>query len=242
MNNEEKKYEIIYGIHPIVELLKAKRRSLYRIYTTKERPQRWNEIAERLTKKTEIISTTRDVLGKICQSTDHQGIVAYASPFPFRKQFFNPTKQKKLILLDGIQDPRNTGAIIRSVYCTGFNGIIVCKKGASPLTATAIKSSAGLAEHMEIYQAPSASAAMTLLKQAGYTSYMALLNGKDARDVEFNEPLCVVIGSEGTGISREIMNQGIAITLPQKTADISYNASVAAGILLFLVSSKTGGL
>jgi 23S rRNA (guanosine2251-2'-O)-methyltransferase len=95
---------------------------------------------------------------------------------------------------------------------------------------------------MEIYQAPSASAAMTLLKQAGYTSYMALLNGKDARDVEFNEPLCVVIGSEGTGISREIMNQGIAITLPQKTADISYNASVAAGILLFLVSSKTGGL
>lgn len=242
MNSEEKKYEIIYGIHPIVELLKAKRRSLYRIYTTKERPQRWNEIAERLSKRTEIISVTRDVLGKLCQSTDHQGIVAYASPFPFRKQFFNPTKQKKLILLDSVQDPRNTGAIIRSVYCTGFDGLIVCKKGASPLTATAIKSSAGLAEHMEIYQAPSASAAMTLLKQAGYTNYLALLNGKDARNIEFKEPLCIVIGSEGTGISREIMNQGIAITLPQKTTDISYNASVAAGILLFLVSSKTGSL
>jgi len=181
---------------------------------------------------------SRDVLFKMSGTTDHQGVVAWVQKFPFRKKFFNPTKQKFLVMLDGIQDPRTLGAILRSSYCTGVSGVILTKKGSAPLNAVAIKASAGLAEHLEIFVAPSAEAAALLLKDAKYTMYMAVFDGQDAHTCSFDEPLCLVIGSEGYGVSKNILKWGTPITLPQRTSDISYNASVAAGILLFLVGTK----
>ena len=68
---------------------------------------------------------------------------------------------------------------------------------------------------------------------------MAVLNGKNAIEVEFKRPLCLIIGNEAIGISKNIQSLGEKITLPQRTADISYNASVAAGILMFLAAAKT---
>jgi 23S rRNA (guanosine2251-2'-O)-methyltransferase len=114
----------------------------------------------------------------------------------------------------------------------------MCKKGGAPLTAAANKASAGLAEYMEILQMPSAAAAAAELKKAGYALYLATLGGTDALSVSYKEPLCIVIGSEGAGISPEILNAGERVMLPQRRADISYNASVAAGILLFLIANK----
>jgi len=69
------------------------------------------------------------------------------------------------------------------------------------------------------------------MKKAGYNFYMAVFNGKDATKVEYKRPMCLVIGSEGFGISKQIQKEGKLITLPQRESDISYNASVAAGIL-----------
>jgi 23S rRNA (guanosine2251-2'-O)-methyltransferase len=143
-----------------------------------------------------------------------------------------------LVMLDGIQDPRNLGAILRSAYCTGVDGVIITRKGGSPLTATALKSSVGLAERMEIYEASSAIQAVQELKKAGYNLYMAAFHGENAAVYSFTMPLCLVIGSEGEGISREIIGQGVQVTIPQRVPGISYNASVAAGILLFLISNK----
>jgi 23S rRNA (guanosine2251-2'-O)-methyltransferase len=120
-------------------------------------------------------------------------------------------------------------------------GVIIVQKAASPLTATALKSSAGLAEHMAIYQAPSTKAAVLLLKEAGYSIYMAMVdkNSQPAHLVEYAMPLCMVIGNEGTGIGPDIARQGKTVHLPQVSPDVSYNASVAAGILLFMVATKT---
>ncbi len=235
----KKETEIIYGIHPIVELLKAKKRKLHIIYTTKPTPKAWQQIESLLPKGIQIQYVSRDVLTKMAGTADHQGVLGYASPFVYRKKFFEITKQKLLLMLDGIQDVRNMGAIIRSAYCTGFEGIIIVQKTGAPLNAAAIKASAGLAEHMEMYQAPSAVSAMQELAKSGYQSYLAVLqNGADATKITYKQPLCLVIGSEGTGISRDILKSGTLITLPQRTPDISYNASVAAGILLFIISNQ----
>jgi 23S rRNA (guanosine2251-2'-O)-methyltransferase len=242
MSKKEKNQELIFGIHPIVELLKAKKRTLFTIYTTKPVPKAWNNIAPLLPKATQIQYVSRDVLTRMAQTTDHQGFVAWVQPFPFRSKAFDPTKHKFLIMIDSVQDPRNLGAIIRSAYCTGADGIIVCKRGGSPLTPAAIKASAGLVEYMELHQASSPSAAVAELKKAGYTLYLATLGGEDALKVQYKEPLCIIIGSEGTGISPEILNAGQKVMLPQKRADISYNASVAAGILLFLIANKVNKL
>lgn len=236
----KKESEIIYGIHPIIELLKAKKRKLQIIYTTKPAPKAWQQIEALLPKGIQIQYVTRDVLTKMAGTIDHQSVVGYAAPFVYRKKFFDPAKQKFLLMLDGIQDVRNMGAIMRSAYCTGVDGVIIVRKTGAPLNAAALKASAGLAEHMEMYQAPSAVSAMQELSKAGYQSYLAVLqNGTNASQVTYKQPLCLVIGSEGTGISRDILKSGIAITLPQRTPDISYNASVAAGILLFIIGNQT---
>jgi 23S rRNA (guanosine2251-2'-O)-methyltransferase len=232
-------YSYIFGVHPIIEAIKAKRRPLHVIYTTRPTPKAWGSIERILPPRTQIQYVTREALNTLAGTVDHQGVVAAVSPFPFRKKAFDPAKSKFLLLLDGIQDPRNLGAILRSAFCTNVDGVIICKKQGAPLNGVAIKSSAGLAEHMEIYEAPSATAAVNELKQGGYALYMAALGGVDARTVTYKEPLCLVIGSEGTGISPEVLKQGQKVMLPQKMPDISYNASVAAGILLFSIASAS---
>jgi len=231
--------ELLFGIHPIVELLKAKRRKLISIYTTKPTPHSFSEIEKVWPKyPVPIQYVAREVLDRMAGTTDHQGVVGWVQAFPYRKTFFDPKKHPYLVMLDGIQDPRNLGAILRSAYCTGVNGAILVKRGATQLTGAAIKSSAGLSEHLEIYQAQSASAAVMDLKNAGYTIYLATFDGLNAATYEYSMPLCMVIGGEATGVTKGILSSGIHVTLPQKTSDISYNASVAAGILLFLVSIK----
>lgn len=233
-----KNTELLYGIHPIVELLKAKKRKITTIYTTKPTPKGFSQIQELLPHGVALQYVNREVLHKLAQTTDHQGVVAYATPFCYRSKFFQKEQHPFLLMLDSIQDVRNLGSIIRSAHCIGVDGIIITSKHSAPLNASALKSSAGLAEHMPIYQAPSPSAAVVELKKAGYNIYLAVLNGKDATAIAYNKPLCLVIGSEGTGITSAILNEGTPITLPQKTADISYNASVAAGILLFLIAQQ----
>ena len=233
-------FEIIFGIHPIIEALKAKKRTIYTLYTTKPEPKAFREIKPLLGSKTSINYVTRDKLNKLAgETTDHQGFVATISPFVYKKEFFSPQKDPMILFLDGIQDTKNMGAIIRSAYCTGFNGVVIPKKGNAPLTAATLKSSAGLAEHMPIYQAASNAEALQQLKNAGYELYLAMVDqGANALEVTYKKPLCLVIGSEGLGISKELQKSGTKITLPQRHTGISYNASVAAGILLFLIANK----
>lgn len=233
--------ELIYGMHPVIELLKAKRRKLISIYTTDPVPQSWDHVEKLMPKyPVNIQYVKRDVLTRMAGSPDHQGIIAWAQAFPLRTKAFDPVKHPFILMLDSIQDVGNLGAILRSAYCAGVDGVVLCKKNAAPLNATAFKASAGLAEHLEIYVAASPQAAVQELKQAGYQLYMAAFGGENAMKVSYKTPLCLVIGSEGPGITKSILNQGIQITLPQRSSDISYNASVAAGILLLLVGTQIG--
>ncbi len=237
--SKQKQGELIFGVHPIIELLKAKKRTVYTLYTTKPEPKAWRQIKPLLPKKPiQIQYVSRDALHKMTGTTDHQGVAALVQPFVLVKRLFDPTKQPFIVLLDSIQDVGNVGAIIRSAYCANCNGVIICQRGGAPLTAAALKASAGLAEHMPIYQAPSVQHAVKELKKVGYHLYLATLDGKDARHVEYKAPLCLIIGNEAVGIAPALLTEGEPITLAQRTSDISYNASVAAGILLFLVASS----
>lgn len=231
--------ELIYGVNPLLEVLKAKRRKIISIYTTRPTPKAWNKIEKLLPERPIPIQyVARDVLTNMAKTSDHQGIVAWVQHFPFRSKPFDPTRQKFLVLLDGIQDPRNVGAILRSTYCTGADGVILIDRFAAPLNAAAFKSSAGLAEHLEIMVVPTAPAAVQVLKEAGYAIYLAAFGGTNALEIQYQSPLCMIIGYEGEGIQPALLKMGTQVTLPQKTADVSYNASVAAGILLFLIGTQ----
>lgn len=238
-NTKTVKGELIFGVHPIIECLKAKKRKLISIYTTKPEPAAFAQIARLMPKYPVAIQyVSRDILHKMAGSTDHQGIIAWVHAFPFRKTMFDPQKQPFIVLLDGIQDPRNLGAIIRSAYCAGAQGVVLCQKSGAPLNAIAIKASAGLAEHSQILISPSAAAAAQDIKNAGYKIYTAVFDGESVTTCKFETPLCLVIGGEGFGISKPVMKLGVGVTIPQIQSGISYNASVAAGILLFHIGVK----
>jgi 23S rRNA (guanosine2251-2'-O)-methyltransferase len=238
---KQKIVELVYGVHPVVELLKAKKRKITTLYLLQPEPQTFKQIKSHLPLYPfRMVYKARKDLTQITGTPDHQGVAVLTTPLPIRKKPFNPKQQPYIVLLDGIQDPRNLGAILRSVYCTGFQGVILTKKNTAPLNAVALKSSAGLAELLEIYQTPSATAAIQELKQEGYHIYISALSksADNATNIDFNHPLCLVIGSEGYGVSKDILSKGQTIMLPQRTANISYNASVAAGILMFFIATK----
>lgn len=231
--------ELVYGVHPIIELLKAKKRKLLALYTTKPEPKGFKSIEQLMPRYPVSIShQQREALAKLAGTTDHQSVVALASPFVYRKKFFDPKTQPVLLMLDGIQDVRNLGAILRSAYCTGINGVIITQKHSAPIAAATLKASAGLAEHLDIYLVPSAQVAVQQLKEAGYHIYITAFKGENAIKVKYQDPLCLVIGGEETGVSSSIMREGTQVTIPQRAQDISYNASVAAGIMLFIVSQR----
>lgn len=234
--------ELIFGINPVVELLKARKRKIISFYTTKPTPRGWEKIEEQLPPNytIPIQYVTRDVLSRMAESTDHQGVIAWVKPFGYRKVPFNPEKSPLIVVLDGIQDPHNVGALIRSAYCTGADGVVLIQKNGAPLSAVALKSSAGLAEHMEIYQFPSAEMAMQEIKKWGYTIYSATFQGKSAAKITFVAPTCIVVGSEGFGVSQVVMKNSIQVTIPQRNTDISYNASVAGALLLYIVATQQG--
>lgn len=230
--------EVVFGIHPVLELLKAKKRKINVLYTCRPEPKGFAAIKQLLPEHVNISYVSKDYLNQLAGTSDHQSVVALAAPFVYRKKFFDPQHQCALLMLDGIQDIRNLGAILRSAYCTGITGVIITQKHSASINAAALKASAGLAEHLDIYIAPSAQAAVLELKKAGYHLYITAFKGESALKMSYKDPLCIVIGSEGLGVTPAIIKEGTQVTIPQYAKDISYNASVAAGIMLFIVSQR----
>ena len=240
MKNQKQFFQdFVYGVHSVLEVLQAKRRKIGIVYTTKLPIKAWPSIEKHLPEYVAIHRVSRDDLDSIAGTTEHQGVIAFLPPFPFQKVMFNPEKSPFILILDEIQDVRNLGAILRSAYCTGVDGVIICRKNSAPLSPAAFKASAGLAEHLNIFLAPTIASAFQLVKTAGYNMYCATLEqGENATKVEFSAPAALVIGNEEQGIPKTLQTFGTRVLLPQRRPDISYNASVAAGILLFMMGTK----
>lgn len=235
--------EVIYGAHAIIEMLKAKRRKLISIYTTKPLPKAWKRIQEYLPKSVPNIQyVDRSVLDRLAGTDEHMGVVAWVTQFKYAASVFDPVKKPFVLLLDSVQDVGNFGAILRSAYCTGVDGVIIPRTNSATVNAAACKASTGLVEHLDIYLAPSTKHAVIELKKQGYNVYMAVLGGESVHKIDFSKPACIVIGNEAVGISKDVAALGTPVMLPQKVADVSYNASVAAGIMLFTVAHRLGRL
>ena len=229
--------ELIYGAHPIIEVLKTKRRKVITLYTTKPEPKAFNRVKEFLPPRLpQIQYMNKDALDRLVGNAEHMGIAALVGPFPYRSKMFDPVKHPFLLLLDSVLDVRNLGAILRSAYVMGVNGVIISRGNAAPLNAAALKASAGLAEHLEIYQASSTRGVLKELTELGYHHYMAVLeDGVNACDVEYAQAKVLVIGNEEKGIAKELQKQGERITIPQVDPSVSLNASVATGMLLLIM-------
>ena len=232
--------EIVWGYHSVCEVLRAKKRKILKVYTLKQSPKSWLKIKEEFSgSKFDIQYASKDTLTRIAGSDDHMGLVATVMPFRYKKTAFNPEEHPFILLLDAIQDVRNLGAILRTAYCVGKVGVVLLRKNSASLTAAAIKASAGLAEHLDIYIASSLNAVCSQLKKSGYNFYITVVNGgTDVSKIELKRPTCLVFGNEESGINSKVWSKEKKIRLPQVDEKASYNVSVAAGIFLFLANHQ----
>jgi len=173
---------------------------------------------------------------------NHQGMLAFASAYQYSTVedmlalAEERGEQPFLILLDGITDPHNLGAIIRSAECAGAHGVIVQERRAVGLTPAAVKASAGAVEYVPVARVTNLANTLQVLKARGIWAYAADMDGESYDQVDFTGGVALVIGSEGEGVGRRVLDVcDKAVSLPVRGQVDSLNASVAAGILMYAV-------
>ena len=178
--------------------------------------------------------TDRQRLDGIEQETkNHQGVIGFVSAHQYVgiHDIIEIAKQKGeepfIIILDGITDPHNLGAILRTADASGAHGVIIPKRRAVGLTATVSKTSAGAIEYVPVAKAVNLSSAIEELKKEGLWIACADMEGREYFDSDLKGPLALVIGSEGDGVSRLVReNCDFSVSIPMKGKISSLNASV----------------
>ncbi len=165
----------------------------------------------------------------------HQGIVIDINDYEYAS-LEEVTDSNTLVILDHLEDPHNLGAIIRTCEAAGIKGIIIPKDRSVVVNATVMKTSAGALNYVKVVMVKNLVDTINKLKDNGYFIYTADMDGKDYKEVDYAPKTCLVIGSEGNGVSSLVRkNSDEIVSLPMKGHVNSLNASVAAAILIYEV-------
>ncbi len=182
----------------------------------------------------------KERLSQLSQTGRHQGVIAYAAAYDYAevedmlKLAEERGEDPFLILLDGIEDPHNLGAIIRTANIAGAHGVIIPKRRAAGLTATVAKTSAGALNYTPVAKVTNLVKTMEELKEKGIWFVCADMDGEAMYSLDLTGPIGVVIGSEGEGVSRLVKeNCDFIAGIPMKGEITSLNASVAGGVLAY---------
>ena len=206
------------------------------------------EIRELAVQNGTVIKTvTEQKLNQLAEGGAHQGVIAFGACASYvTLDDLLAVSEKKgtkpfLIICDEIEDPHNLGAIIRTAETAGADGIIIPKRRSAMLTPTVFKTSAGAASWLPVARVPNLAAAIDRLKKEGIWIYGTDMNGTLYTETAFDGAVALVIGSEGSGMSRLIREKcDFLVKLPMMGKITSLNASVAAGIFMYeIVRQRT---
>lgn len=182
----------------------------------------------------------KEKLDQVSEGKKHQGIVAYVASYDYStlEDILEKARAKGedpfVVVLDNIVDPHNLGAIIRTANLAGAHGIVIPKRRAVGLTAIVAKTSAGAIEHTPVAKVANIARTLEQLQKEGLWSVCADMGGEPMYDINLKGPICLVVGSEGEGVSRIVKEKcDFVATIPMKGEINSLNASVAAGVLMY---------
>ena len=188
-------------------------------------------------------------LEHMCGGANHQGVVAVAAvkEYASLEEIFARAEERGeplfLVICDGLEDPHNLGAVIRTAECAGAHGVVIPKRRSVGLTWAVGKASAGAVEHLPVARVQNVAALLEDLKARGVWIYTADMDGSPWCQTDFTGPAALVIGSEGSGVSRLVKERSdFVVSLPIKGQVNSLNASVAAGVLCYEVARQRSGL
>ncbi|MCG8470867.1 MAG: 23S rRNA (guanosine(2251)-2'-O)-methyltransferase RlmB [Desulfobacterales bacterium] len=237
--------DMLYGINPVSEALKAGRRHIKQLYLASgRRDGRVDALEELASKRNVPVSRVESVtLEKVTGTRQHQGAALDAGALPgVHPQELVAAAEKRgeapfLVFLDSVEDPRNLGAIVRSALCAGAHGVVLPKDRSAQLTPLVSKSSAGALEHLPVSVVTNLAKTMEELKKEGL--WFAGLDAQGDSSLfggDFSGPLGIVVGSEGKGL-RPLVKKGcdFIVSIPLKGEVDSLNASVAASLVMYEV-------
>lgn len=241
--------DMIYGIHPVMEALRSKKRNVTQLYVSDSKAgHRAVEDIIRLAKRANVRIDRIDnkTLDRLTHNANHQGILAKIQPIQLMKLstaiYDSDGKKDDLWLaVDEMTDPQNLGAIIRSAACLGFSTIILPNRRTVGITPAVYKVACGAIENVKIVEVANLSAALNDLKEEGFWIYGADMAGTPIHKVQYNSPAVLVIGSEGFGIREKTAeNCDEVVSIEQKKIGSvdSLNASAAASILMYDMMRK----
>lgn len=230
--------QYIYGKNTVLEALNGDK-EVYKLYLLKNSVD--NKIIHLCQKKhIEYIVTDKQELYNLVGKVVHQGIVAKVKGYDYATldeilHSIPKGKQPLLLMLDGLEDPHNLGAILRTCDAIGVDGVIIGKNRSVGLTSTVAKVSTGAIDYVKVAQVTNLTRTLEYLKTQGFWVVGCDLNeSKDYRAIDYNMPIVIVVGSEGFGISRLVKKQcDINVVLPMEGHVTSLNASVATALILY---------
>lgn len=198
--------------------------------------------------KTIINRVSKERLDQMSQTGAHQGVIAQVSSYGYveiediLENARKKNEQPFVILLDQVEDPHNLGAIIRTANQAGAHGVVITKHRSASLTAVVAKASAGAINYVPVAKVANLGAAIEELKKAGLWFACADMDGTVMYDVDLTGPIGLVVGNEGSGVSRLIKEKcDLIASIPMKGDIDSLNVSVAAGVLSFeIVRQRLG--
>lgn len=241
-NENERIEDKIEGRNPVLEALKADT-EIDKIYVMNhfKDPILYQIVKLANQKKIPVSRVEKGKLDRMSEVKNHQGVIAsvsqakYVSVQEILESAYEKGKNPFLVILDGIEDTHNLGAIVRSAECAGCDGVIIPKRRAAGVNSGAYKASAGAVNYMKIARVTNLNSTILELKEQG-----VLIVGTDAsanmsyKDPDLTVPLAIVIGSEGYGMSEHVKQKcDTLVSLPILGQVNSLNASVCAGIMIY---------
>lgn len=233
------KQEIIYGIRPVVEALRSRRREVHEVLDAAGS----EEISAEARKYgVQLKEVPRSRIDELARGGAHQGVVARVGPYPYSGlDEILSTTEPLVLVLDGVTDPQNLGAVLRVADGAGASGVVIPKDKAAGVTAAAAKASAGASEHVRVARETNLRRAIDRMKKEGLWVYAAKAGGTAYTDMDLAGPVGLVLGSEGRGV-RRLVREGCdgTVSIPMLGAVESLNVSVAAAVLLYEARRQRG--
>lgn len=236
-----KKGNLIFGIRPLMEAIEAGKEIEKVMVQQGGRGALNAELRQLLARHSIPVQTVPlEKLNSITRQ-NHQGVIAFVSPISFGNidniiaETFEMGRVPKLLMLDGITDVRNFGAICRTAECLGVDAVIIPDKGTAQINEEAIKTSAGALYNIPVCRVKSLGRTLEQLQQSGI-KMVACSEKKDVelKDVDMTVPVCIIMGSEENGISNELLRKADEMAkIPMVGKTSSLNVSVAAGMALY---------
>ncbi len=238
------KGDLVYGLRPVIEALRSKRREVREILDSVGDEEIASEAAAR---KVPVKCVPRDRVEELARGGVHQGVMARVGPYPYSGlEEILAAPDPLVIVLDGVTDPRNLGAVLRAADGAGASGVVIPKDRAVGITPVVVKASAGASEHVPVARETNLRRALEKMKEAGVWVYAAEGGTAGTRttaytDLDLSGPVAFVLGSEGRGV-RRLVREGCdgAVSIPMRGAVSSLNVSVSAAVLLFEAGRQRG--